>query len=242
MHAGIDVGAPRGATVYAPRPGTVAMVGRDSDGRGRGLHGYGNAVVIHHNDENVYSFYAHMARVFVNVGDFLEPGQPIGTVGNTSNGKFPGMGRHLHMEVRRPRADGSSPYPGGYGVYNIDPAVWLAGHGIGFERRDLVVDPELEACASPTRRVLEVLVRGGYASPAAVDSPSRRRLFTRNTAGLGAAKLGDVTEDANADYEPVMPEPGWTKPMKPIIKALVPATLIGVGLVGIGLTLDSFNR
>lgn len=232
MHAGIDVGAPRGATIYAPRPGTVVMVGRDEDGRGGGLYGYGNAVVISHHDESLYSFYAHLARADVAVGDFVTAGQPLGIVGATTNGKFPGMGRHLHMEVRRPKEDGSSPFPGAYGRYNLDPAAWLAGHGIGFSSAGLTADPGVEACPSPVpvERQLEWLTHpDDYRPPSPRSQPS---LFTRSMRGLG-----DVP-DPNAEYEPPVPDPDFFKPVKPIIKAIIPATLVGIGLIGVALTVE----
>lgn len=228
MHAGIDIGAPRGAGIFAPRPGWVVLVGRETDGRGTGLRGYGNAVVLHHPDENLYSFYAHMARVDVRVGQEVRAGERLGTIGNTTNGKFRGMGRHLHMEVRTPKADGSSPFPGRYGTYNRDPAEWLAGHGIGFARSGLTADAGRQACASPVRlsRELEFLSRGepSYPSPRSGGS-----LFLRGG-------LGDVN-DPNDRYEPPIPDPDFFKPLKPLIKAIVPASLIGIGLVGVALTL-----
>jgi len=231
MHAGVDIGAPRGAIIYTPRPGTVSLVSQDTARRGGGLYGYGNAVVIHHHDEGVYSFYAHMSSVQVRQGELLEAGQPIGVIGATTNGKFPGMGRHLHMEVRRPKEDGSSPFPGAYGRYNLDPAVWLAGHGIGFSREGMTADAAVEACRSPVPvdRQLEWLTPHSYGqSPRSTPS-----LFTR-TSGLG-----DVAQrDMNADYEPPVPDPDFFKPVKPLIKALIPATLIGVGLVGVALTIE----
>jgi hypothetical protein len=231
MHAGLDIGAPRGAQVFAPRPGTVALVARDANGRGSGLFGYGNAVVIHHHDENRYSFYAHLDRALVELGQFVSVGQPIGVVGATTNGKFPGMGRHLHMELRRPKDDGSSPFPGRYGRWNVDPLPWLAEHGIGFDREGLTADPAREACLSPIpgSRQLEWLTQeGDYRSPSPRSSPS---LFTRGVQGLGGE------EDPNADYEPVVPDDDFYKPLKPLIKAL-PLVLLGtIGLVGISVSL-----
>lgn len=231
MHAGIDIGAPRGAAVFAPRPGTVVLVGHDEDGRGRGLYGYGNAVVLHHPDENLYTFYAHLSRADVREGDSVDAGQQLGVVGATTNGKFPGMGRHLHMELRTPKGDGSSPFPGPYGRYNRDPAEWLAGHGIGFSREGMTADAAREACRSPVPvdRQLEWLTPRSYG-----QSPrSQPSLFTR-TSGLGDVATGDM----NADYEPPVPDADFFKPLKPYIKAIIPVTLIGIGLVGVAITVE----
>lgn len=226
LHAGVDIGGPRGSLVFAPRPGVVTLIGRDADGRGGGLYGYGNAVVLFHPDENLYSFYAHMSQVDVREGQNLAVGQPLGVIGATTNGKFPGMGRHLHMEVRRPKDDGSSPFPGAYGRYNQDPAEWLAQHGLGFSRAGLTADSALEACASPIpmQRELEHLTMD-----LEVARQMPHQLLLR---GLGAPG------DPNAEYEPVLPDPDFYKPLKPIIKMVIPALLVGVGALGVATTIE----
>ncbi|HEY8430947.1 MAG TPA: M23 family metallopeptidase [Sandaracinaceae bacterium] len=134
FHAGIDFLAPRGTPVYAVRGGIVEAVARNR--RHTNFAGYGNAIVIHHPDQNRWSFYAHLDDVTVEEGQIVEPGQLIGHVGNTTNGRFPGMGAHLHFEVRRPAPNGESPFPGVYRRYNVDPEDWLAAMGVRFEHED----------------------------------------------------------------------------------------------------------
>jgi hypothetical protein len=86
-------------------------------------------------------------------------------MGNTSNGKFPGMGAHLHLELRRRRPNGLSPFPGPYPqternlFNNIDPRPWLEGKGLRFMRRggfEILPDSEM----AQTRPAWESL--GGY--------------------------------------------------------------------------------
>lgn len=132
FHAGADFLGPRGTPVYAVRGGIVEAVARE-DRPTRRWAGYGNAVVVRHPDLGVWSFYAHLDRVDVMEGQHLEPGQPIGEVGNTNNGRFRHMVPHLHFEVRRARANGDSPFPGSYRRYNLDPEAWLASMGVRFD-------------------------------------------------------------------------------------------------------------
>lgn len=252
MHAGVDIGAPAGARIYAPRPGIVTLIGRDSDGRGGGLYGYGNAVVLYHPDERLYSFYAHLSRVLVEEGANVAVGQPVGVIGATTNGKFPRMGRHLHMEVRQPKEDGSQPFPGAYGRYNIDPAIWLSEHGIGFSRDGMTASVALDACPSPTpaNPGLEWLRRDPYAEP---TSPRNQPpLFTRSLgAQIWAIRpetprvqslrgLGAPAEptDPNADYEPPVPDADFYRELKPIIKAIPLAALFTIGAAGVLIAVD----
>lgn len=135
FHAGMDLGHPDGAgtPVLNIQTGVVERVVRD-EAPSPGFRGYGNAVVIRHPDDT-WALYAHLQSVAVHRGQVVAPGQRIGTMGNTSNGKFGGMGVHLHLELRQPRRDGSSPFPGPYRVYNLNPRPWLEENGLRFGSR-----------------------------------------------------------------------------------------------------------
>jgi murein DD-endopeptidase MepM/ murein hydrolase activator NlpD len=128
FHAGLDFVSKTGEPVRAVLRGQVALIGLEK--QPRGLSGYGNAIVLFHPDLGLYSFYAHLSKVAVTPGQTVAAGQVIGAVGNTTNGKFPGMGAHLHFEMRKPRADGSIPFPGAYREFNVDPAPVLANIGV----------------------------------------------------------------------------------------------------------------
>jgi murein DD-endopeptidase MepM/ murein hydrolase activator NlpD len=86
-HSGTDIGAPTGTPIHATAKGRVVYSGRDSD--------YGNLVKIDHGD-GLQTWYAHMHRRGVTVGDVVQRGQEIGAVGNTGRSTGP----HLHYEVR----------------------------------------------------------------------------------------------------------------------------------------------
>lgn len=87
QHTGVDIAAPRGTPIPAAAAGTVVFAGR------RG--GYGNLVEIEHADGR-RTRYAHTDRILVTVGDAVQDGQPIATVGSTGRSTGP----HLHFEIK----------------------------------------------------------------------------------------------------------------------------------------------
>lgn len=101
VHTGIDIDAKRGTPVLSTAPGEVVWAG---SGLYRGKDDpedpYGLAVAIRHDfgysQKWLYTIYAHMDRVDVQVGQQVERGDPLGIVGNTGNTTGP----HLHYEVR----------------------------------------------------------------------------------------------------------------------------------------------
>jgi hypothetical protein len=141
MHAGMDLGHPdgTGTPIYNIQQGVVAVVLRDEDQR-RAYNGYGNGVVVHHPEDDTWALYAHMEQVEPDIqpGVAVPAGKRMGTMGNTSNGKFPGMGPHLHLELRRRRPNGAPPFPGPYPrslrqpFNNLDPRAWLEAKGLRF--------------------------------------------------------------------------------------------------------------
>lgn len=87
-HKGIDINT-LGAhpNVFAVQTGIVVKVTDDGDG-------FGNKVVVYHG-ENTYTLYAHLHTMKVKVGQYIEEGTPVGTVGNTGNSD----GDHLHLQL-----------------------------------------------------------------------------------------------------------------------------------------------
>ncbi|MFZ5353954.1 MAG: peptidoglycan DD-metalloendopeptidase family protein [Bacillota bacterium] len=88
MHEGIDLAAPVGTAVKAADGGTVKWVGTKG--------GYGKLIIIDHGAGFV-SYYGHLSKYNVSVGDKVYKGQKIGAVGNTGRSTGP----HLHFEIRK---------------------------------------------------------------------------------------------------------------------------------------------
>ena len=88
MHNGIDFRAGYGHPVRASGGGVVVKAGTNG--------GYGRMVVIDHGN-GVTTRYAHLKRIDVRVGQSIDMGTPIGTVGSTGRSTGP----HLHYEVRK---------------------------------------------------------------------------------------------------------------------------------------------
>jgi murein DD-endopeptidase MepM/ murein hydrolase activator NlpD len=100
-HKGIDIPAHIGAPIYAAASGIVVQ---SKSGTALGSEGYGKLVLIQHQDGKV-SFYAHLSRKFVIIGQKVSIGQVIGHVGLTDNREGAGShghGSHLHFEVILP--------------------------------------------------------------------------------------------------------------------------------------------
>jgi murein DD-endopeptidase MepM/ murein hydrolase activator NlpD len=105
-HYGLDIGVPTGTRVTSTGPGKVIFAGVKG--------GYGNLVEVAHPDGTV-TYYAHLQRATVRVGESVAPGQLIAMSNNTGNSTGP----HLHFAVERngrfvnPRDSFSFPGVGG---------------------------------------------------------------------------------------------------------------------------------
>ncbi len=104
QHRGIDISDAGidGATICAVRDGIVIAVNNSCEhnyGKPEGSCGcggdFGNYVIISH-DGTYSTVYGHMAHATVSVGDYVQQGQTIGTVGSTGWSTGP----HLHFELR----------------------------------------------------------------------------------------------------------------------------------------------
>ncbi len=98
-YVAIDVDTPNAVVddILASAAGTVTFARTTDQG------GYGKYVIITH-DDNSQTLYAHLSRVYVNVGDCVGQGNPIGDGGTTGNSS----GDHLHFEKR---VGGTKEYP-----------------------------------------------------------------------------------------------------------------------------------
>ena len=87
VQKGLDFRAPAGAAVRAIAPGRVAHAGW--------FKGYGNLVIVDHGD-GYHTLVAHLASMSTAMGEEVEPGTLLGTVGDTGSLKGP----YLYFEIR----------------------------------------------------------------------------------------------------------------------------------------------
>ena len=87
-HNGIDIQAPKGTPIKAPKDGVVEQAGFHKS--------YGYYIKIHHTGTNYYTIYAHCSQLIARRGDVVKTGDTIARVGSTGDS----TGNHLHFEIR----------------------------------------------------------------------------------------------------------------------------------------------
>lgn len=85
---GVKISGQSGEAVLASASGAVVY-------SGNGLRGYGNLIIIKHNDSYL-SAYAHNSKILVKEGDSVTKGQKIAEMGNTDSDTV-----QLHFEIRK---------------------------------------------------------------------------------------------------------------------------------------------
>lgn len=103
-HSGLDIAAPLGTEIKATNRGKVVLT--------KSLILTGNTMVIDHG-QGLFSVYYHMYEGLVHVGEIVERGQKIGTVGSTGFSTGP----HLHFTMS-------------YYMTNIEPGFLIVGQPI----------------------------------------------------------------------------------------------------------------
>lgn len=87
MHNGVDLKLQVGDSVRSAFKGVVRLA--------KWQNGYGKTIIIRHHN-GLETIYAHLSTIFLESGDFVEPGMVIGLGGNTGRS----TGSHLHFETR----------------------------------------------------------------------------------------------------------------------------------------------
>lgn len=87
FHRGVDISGLSGTRVYATANGVITRAGRYAN--------YGLTIDVQHS-EGIWTRYAHLSRIAVEVGQEVRRGDLIGYMGNTGRSRAP----HLHYEVR----------------------------------------------------------------------------------------------------------------------------------------------
>lgn len=122
-HYGIDIAAPIGTPIVAPAPGVIALAEKD-------LHFEGGLIMLDHG-QGLMTYYLHMSRIDVAVGDTVNQKQVLGAVGRSGRTTGP----HLCWRMRwRDR--------------NLDPS--LAVQALAAARAHFNAGPPPDAGAPPT--------------------------------------------------------------------------------------------
>jgi len=88
FHRGVDLATPQGTKIKAAREGKVT--------RAEFHPSWGNYVTIQHSD-GLTTLYAHCEKINVEVGQIVEQGEKIASVGSTGHSTGP----HLHFELNQ---------------------------------------------------------------------------------------------------------------------------------------------
>jgi hypothetical protein len=114
-HHGVEFLNMFGTPVHVAGDGAVQFAGSDKTAAvySPWKDFYGNFVVIRHTDE-MYTLYAHLSEIDVEIGDVVKAGHKIGEVGQSGVA----TGSHLHFEVRQ-GGDGTDYFS------TQNPELWL---------------------------------------------------------------------------------------------------------------------
>ena len=112
LHQGIDLPLKTGDPIYATFTGKVRM--------SKYFGGFGNLIIIRH-ENGLETFYAHLSKRNVEVGDWVNAGDVIGLGGSSGRSTGP----HLHFETR-------------YKGFAFDPQ-WLIDFKTGKLRKRLFI-------------------------------------------------------------------------------------------------------
>ncbi|WP_051685775.1 peptidoglycan DD-metalloendopeptidase family protein [Rheinheimera texasensis] len=190
QHHGVDFAAPSGTPVFAASAGVVLSADNSSLSEA-----FGNAVLIEHGDQ-LTSLSAHLSRLDVQIGQWVEAGQQIGLVGQTGRATGP----HLHFELWR----GSVPQ---------DPIALLPLNPQ--ERKQALAEMQRQAAASqtPAKKRVAVAKKRTVTGKVAKTTPVKKATPTKkakqvNTAAKAKAPVGNVavtTSKTGKTAAPVKP-------------------------------------
>ncbi|QJR82564.1 peptidoglycan DD-metalloendopeptidase family protein [Alteromonas pelagimontana] len=91
-HYGVDVAGPKGASVVAPAAGVITLA--------EDLYYSGNTIILDHG-MGVFSTFLHLDTMAVKVGDVLDQGASIGTIGETGRATGPHLDWRINLGTQR---------------------------------------------------------------------------------------------------------------------------------------------
>jgi len=110
MHTGTDIRLNLGDSVCSAFEGIVTRASR--------YYGYGNLVILNHS-HGLETYYAHLSKIIVKVGDTIQGGQVVGLGGRTGRA----TAEHLHFEIRENRKAYNPELVYDFGNFSVRPDV-----------------------------------------------------------------------------------------------------------------------
>jgi len=111
FHPGLDIANAKGTPIPAPVDGTVVHAVGD---KVAGDASYGNSAMIKDAEGNYHNL-GHLDKTFVQQGQTIKKGKPVGTMGNTGAAYSPsGNGDGTHLDYRIVSAFGRYKNPAPY--------------------------------------------------------------------------------------------------------------------------------
>ena len=163
MHKGIDISAPKGTEVVASAGGTVVAAERHK--------AYGQVVDIDHGN-GLVTRYAHLNSYCVVLGEQVQAGTPLGTVGRTGRTTGP----NLHFETI---VDGKQVDP-------LQTSLWANGFA--------AATPALHmANMNSGRQVAEVKTTPSRQAATVKSAPKRHTTANKRTPAKSAARTSGLT-------------------------------------------------
>lgn len=92
-HWGLDIAAPTGTPVHAPVNGIVVLAHPD-------MFMSGGTLIVDHG-HGVFSNFLHLHQILVEVGDYVEQGDPIAEIGATGRATGPHLDWRMNWEAMR---------------------------------------------------------------------------------------------------------------------------------------------
>ena len=188
IHHGVDIFARRGTPVLAASAGRVSRVRDTRIG--------GKVVWVRDPVRNASVYYAHLDSQYVRDGQFVEPGDTVGFVGNTGNART--TPPHLHLGLYRRGEGAVDPFPFIDPVRATVPELSVDTERLGTWNRVRNGGVRLRAAPGPRGEVMRELDRHTPLRILAGSGSFFRARLPDGTTGYVAARLTEPVATAFA--------------------------------------------
>jgi murein DD-endopeptidase MepM/ murein hydrolase activator NlpD len=173
FHRGIDLKASIGTPVFSVLPGKVVYAGDST--------GYGQVVIIAHQDNSISTLYGHVSEILTSAGTTVKAGDIIAKSGNLGKSTGP----HLHFEIRKVVATDKTSYFDIKKDGDEDPESYLSFKGASPDVKT-VTKPEIEANILEIKQKLKTAGWDKYEVAAALGNIEQESGFNPYASGKDA--------------------------------------------------------